>query len=385
MNLGIDARLLYTNTGIGRYTRSLFFEYTQPDLLQKDTLFLFNDTPFPRHLPSQKDLFSRLDSLPADVNVITAACKRRILWTNRSIPPLLRQHQIDVYHGVCNFELPIRKMCRYVVTIHDLVPHFFPELVPWKHLLFFKLFMKRAAHTADLIITDSHHSKHDIAKHLAIPEEKIRVIYLGCDVQQQMHCNPQTIPEALTRYGIRQPYLLFVGVLEPKKNLERLVDAFLLLRQETTLSKEVQLVMTGGKGWFYDKLYQKVRELQLQDQIVFTGFVPDADLPYIYSGAKLFVFPSIYEGFGLPVLEAMSYGIPVVTSTSSSLPEIAGEAGILVDPNSAESIAQGILSVLSDEGLQEEMKQKGRLQVQKFSWQQTAEQTYNVYQEVYKM
>lgn len=386
MNIGIDARLIRNNTGIGRYTRSLFLEYTQSTKLWKDSLYLFHDTPFPGHLNiHQGQIPGNSETLPENIHVITASCKRRILWTNWYIPPLLRRHHIDVYHAVCNFELPVRKMCRYVVTIHDLVPLFFPELVPRKHLLFFKLFMKRAAHTADLIITDSEHSKHDIVRRLAVPEEKIRVIFLGYDAPYQEIHNQKAIQNVLTRYGIRQPYLLFVGVIEPKKNLERLVDAFIMLRQNIVEGKNLQLVIAGGKGWFYEQLYRKVQRLRLENQILFTGFVPDDDLPYLYSGAELFVFPSIYEGFGLPVIEAMSYGTPVVTSNVSSLPEIAGDAGFLVDPNSPESISQGIATVLCDDSQRERMKQAGRLQSRKFSWQRTAEQTYNVYQEAYQM
>lgn len=382
MNIGIDARLLQNTTGIGRYTRSLFYEYIQNNIIRQDTLYLFSDIPL---LNPQEQRTTGSTTFPENVHLVISPCKRRILWTNWYIPPLLRRHHIDVYHGVCNFELPVRKMCRYVVTIHDLVPLFFPELVPWKHLLFFKLFMKRAAQAADLIITDSEHSKHDIVQHLAVPEEKIRVIYLGYDAKHQEIRDQQVIQDVITRYGICQPYLLFVGVIEPKKNLERLVDAFVILQRENVIDKELQFVIAGAKGWFYEQLYRKVQELNLEHQILLTGFVPDEDLPYLYSGAELFVFPSTYEGFGLPVIEAMSYGIPVVTSKTSSLPEIAGDAGFLVDPNSPESIAQGLISVLSDENLQAKMKQAGRLQAQKFSWQRTAEQTYNVYQEVYQM
>ena len=385
MNIGIDARLLLNNTGIGRYTRSLFFEYVQSNRLQQDRVSLFFDTPL-MNFPEQHVACSKtLQELPENFCRVTAYCTRRIVWTNWHIPPLLRHHNIDVYHGVCNFELPIRKMCRYVVTIHDLVPYFFPELVPKKHLLFFKFLIKRVAHTADLIITDSEHSKRDIVRYLKVPEGKIRVIYLGYDAKYRELHDRQVIQEVLLRYGIRQPYLLFVGVIEPKKNLERLVDAYVMLRKNTSWGKELQLVIAGGKGWFSEQLYQKVRELELDKYIVFTGFVPDEDLPALYSGAELFVFPSIYEGFGLPVLEAMSCGTPVVTSNVSSLPEVAGNAGFLVDPYDSKAILQGIETVLSDTHRQEQMQQAGYLQARQFSWRKTAEETYNVYREVYQM
>jgi glycosyltransferase involved in cell wall biosynthesis len=376
MQIGLDARLLHHHTGIGRYTRSLFFEYLRQKQ-QHDIFYLLYDRSY-----QQSPL---LTSLPSNFQVLTAHCQTRILWTNWHVPPLLRKHHIDVYHGVCNFELPIRKVCRYVVTIHDLVPLFFPELVPKKHLLFFKLFMKRAAQTADLIMTDSEHSKQDIVQHLSVPAEKIRVIYLGYEPLRPNAADPQKCQGILTHYGITQPYLLFVGVIEPKKNLERLVEAFALLRQDSSLGKAFQLVIAGGKGWFYETLYQKVHKLRLEDHVIFTGFVPDEDLPALYTGAEVFVFPSIYEGFGLPVVEAMAYGVPVVTSNVSSLPELAGNAGMLIDPNHPEAICEGLTEVLVNPQKQAQMKQAGLLQAQQFSWQRTAEETYKVYQEVYQM
>lgn len=385
MNLGIDARLLDNNTGIGRYTRSLFFEYIHNPWLHQDRIVLFYDKQF--QLPSifSDQSGSALVGLPKNCQVVTAHCQPRILWTNWYLPPLLRHHDIDVYHGVCNFELPVRKMCRYVVTIHDLVPLFFPELVPKKHLLFFKLFMKRAAQTADLIITDSEHSKRDIVQHFRIPEGKIRVIYLGYTLPSEDTDDQQRLQDMLLRYGIAQPYLLFVGVIEPKKNLERLIDAFVLLQEESSLGKERQLVIAGGKGWLSDQLYRKVRDQQLEHRVLFTGFIPEKELSLLYRGAELFVFPSLYEGFGLPVVEAMSYGTPVVTSSVSSLPEIVGEAGMLVDPYEPSDICRGIRTVLSDTSLQAQMKEAGLAQARKFSWQRTAEETYNVYLDAYHM
>lgn len=382
MRLGIDARLFHVNTGIGRYTRSLFFEYLQRQPLH-DQFVLFYDRPAERASFFPESL-SVSFTQSEQVELIIAPCQRRIVWTNWSLPPLLRQHNIDVYHGVCNFELPIRKMCRYVVTIHDLVPLFFPELVPKKHLLFFKLFIKRAAQTADVIITDSEHSKQDICQHLRVSAEKVRVIHLGytpAPLPENADAERQNLFE---RYGIRQPYLLFVGVIEPKKNLTRLLEAFALLRRERRIDERVQLVITGGKGWFCGQVEHKIAELQLEASVVLTGFMPDDALPLLYSGAEAFVFPSIYEGFGLPVVEAMSYGAPVITSNASSLPEIAGNAGMLVNPTDHVSIAEGIETILRHPERREQMRAAGRLQAQQFSWSRTAEETYRIYQDVFQ-
>ena len=380
MRIGIDARLFHEQTGIGRYTRSLFFQYLSGHKDADDQLVLFYDRPidFSAFFPE----CSAHDH--PNIELVIADCRRRILWTNWHLPPLLRQHRIDVYHGVCNFELPLRKMCRYVVTIHDLVPLFFPELVPKKHLLFFKLFMKRAARAADVIITDSEHSKQDICRHLRVPAEKVRVIYLGYAPTPL----PSNLNEArrriLNRLGIRQPYLLFVGVIEPKKNLERLLEAFALLRRKHAAFQSLQLVIAGGKGWFYEQVYRKVDALRLGEAVVFTGFAPDEDLPCLYSGAEAFVFPSIYEGFGLPALEAMAYGAPVITSRVSSLPEIVGNAGILVDPLDPASLCQGMETVLMNPSARAQMAEAGRLRARQFSWQRAADETYQVYADLYR-
>lgn len=377
MNIGLDARLLHASTGIGRYTRSLFFEYLRRPP-SDDTFYLLYDRPFPG-IPGDPE-----GRLPSHFRVLTAPCATRMLWTQWHVPPLLKRHGIDVYHGLCNFELPVRKVCPYVVTIHDLVPLFFPRVVPWKHRLFFRLFMKPAARAADIILTDSHHSKQDIVRHLRVPAAKIRVVYLGYapPAASETTASPHAAPAAiLKRYGIRGRYLLFVGVIEPKKNLERLLRAFAALRESAAADAALQLVLAGGQGWLSDHLAQLARELGIETSVVFTGFVPDEHLPALYQQAAAFVFPSLYEGFGLPILEAMSYGAPVVTSTASSLPEIAGDAAILVDPQSVDAIRDGMAAMLRNPQNAAALREKGRRQSQKFSWARTAQQTYAAYRD----
>jgi glycosyltransferase involved in cell wall biosynthesis len=179
--------------------------------------------------------------------------------------------------------------------------------------------------------------------------------------------------------------VLFVGILEPKKNLDRLLDAFALLCHMPSIDKGIQLVIAGDKGWAYEHLHQHSKNLHIEQHVVFTGYLPEEDLVALYEGAEVFVFPSIYEGFGLPVIEAMTYGIPVVTSQRSSLPEIAGEAGILVDPEKPEAIRDGIAAVLLNTEKADVMREKGWQQARKFSWRRTAEQTYQAYQDAYSL
>ena len=173
-------------------------------------------------------------------------------------------------------------------------------------------------------------------------------------------------------------YLLYVGTLQPRKNLVRAIEAFGLLKRDSTL----KFVIAGKKGWLYDEIFEKVKELNLENEVIFTGYVPDEDLPELYKNAKAFIFVSLYEGFGLPVLEAMSYGIPVLTSNTSSLPEVAGDAALLVDPENTEEIAKGMERLLTDEKLRQQLISKGKEQIKKFSWEKAAKETLQVLEEV---
>lgn len=377
MRIGLDARLaFYDKTGIGRYTRALL-TYLPAVSTDQDHYFLFCDRqPFVNPWSDPR------------LNIVPIPRKQRILWTNFSLPPLLKTKQIDLYHGVCNFELPVRKVCPYVVTIHDLIPLFFPKLVPKKHLILFRILMRWVARIADKIITDSYSSKKDILNRLGVPEEKIQVIYLAHHPDYHPIPDRHKIESILAKHHLNGKYLLFTGVLEPKKNLLRLIEAFHLLKTQINPDKDLKLVLVGGRGWGYaganENLSRLIERRELKEEVIFTGYVPDEDLPYLYNGAELFVFPSLYEGFGLPVLEAMACGIPVVTSKVSSLPEIVGEAGKLVDPYDPRNIAEGISEVLTNQTLRQSMIEKGLQRAHLFSWQRTAAETLAVYRSVTK-
>lgn len=376
MRIGLDARLaFYDKTGIGRYTRTLITYLDKVDSDQNH-YFLFCDRQPPPSI-QQSPRFT----------IVPIYQKQRILWTNFSLPPILKAKNIEVYHGVCNFELPLRKTCSSVVTIHDLIPLFFPELVPKKHLFLFKALIPWIIQIADKVITDSHSSRNDILNHFPVPEEKVQVIYLAQDPIYQPIPDRDKIQFVLEKYRITGPYLLFTGVLEPKKNLIRLVEAFSFLKAQTTEWKTLKLVLVGETGWgttMQENLFNLIEKKGLREDIIFTGYILDEDLPYLYNGAELFIFPSLYEGFGLPVLEAMACGVPVVTSRLSSLPEIADEAARLVNPYDSEDIAQGLLDVLTDPVLKQSMTEKGLKQAALFSWQRTAMETLAIYRSVVK-
>lgn len=259
-----------------------------------------------------------------------------------------------------------------VATIHDLTPLVLPEEQKFNRVFYFKYFLKPLLRNFDGIIADSFSTKNDLMKFFGIPEEKISVVYLGVSERFK----PQTAdPVFLNRWGLEPGYIFFMGTIEPRKNIVRLLGAFEKIRQKF----KIKLVIAGGLGWQYQKIYQKI--LASKD-VVFLGYVPDEYLPALYNGARIFVYPSLYEGFGLPVLEAMASGLPVITSNTSSLKEIAIDAAILINPLDTEALEREMSRLISSENLQKELAEKTLKQAQKFSWDKTAAETYQVYQKV---
>ena len=256
---------------------------------------------------------------------------------------------------------------KLILTVHDLIPLIFPQYHNLRRNIYFRLFLKPALTRADKIIAVSNNTKADLIKYFHLSEAKIKVIHLGVDNKFK----PTINKEILIKYNLPTDYLLFVGTLEPRKNLERLIQAY------NSLHITQKLVIVGKKGWDYKKLLK-------HKNIQFTDYVEEKDLPAIYSQAKLFIYPSLYEGFGLPVLEAMACGCPTITSNLSSLPEVAGDAALLINPYSVQDIARAINKLLNNSQLRLELSRKGLIQSKKFTWKQCAAQTYQLYQEVLK-
>ena len=225
-------------------------------------------------------------------------------------------------------------------------------------------------------------TKDDLIKHYGVETSKIEVIYLAADEYFKPLAYEDVQP-VLDRLGlVYKKYILFVGTLQPRKNIIRLIDAFIKLKRKNHI--EEKLVLTGGKGWLWEPIIQKIKDAGLSGDIAHLGYVDSADLPAIYNGAILLTLPALYEGFGLPPLEAMKCGVPVVVSNISSLPEVVGDAAVLVNPNSVDSIAEGLLEVLSDERLRGVMRERGIRQAAKFSWQETARKTLVLFESLDK-
>ena len=216
-------------------------------------------------------------------------------------------------------------------------------------------------------------------QHLGVHEDRVAVTLHGCEARFQPVADEASLRTVMAKYDLPPHYVLALGNLEPRKNLTTLLQAFARLRQSAEVDPEIQLVLAGARGWLDKPIYRTVRSLGLENVVCFPGFIEDDDLPAVYHGAAVFVFPSLYEGFGLPVIEAMACGVPVISSNTSSMPEVAGGAAMLVDPLDADQMAAAIVRVLGDEGLRDGLRQQGIARARQFSWEAAARQTLDLY------
>ena len=293
------------------------------------------------------------------------------------MPKVLKKYNLDIIHHTTNLGPFIFKGLmpgkKNIQTIHDIIPLLFRNTHEKAVKLAFKYFLPSIVKNADKIIAVSESTKRDLINTLGVPRDKIKVIYEGAsNIYRPVKGN--VIKE---RFGTEN-YILYVGALEPKKNLITLIRAFSEAKKKGV--KE-DLVLVGKDGWKYKEVYDEIERLDLTADVLITGYVELKDLPYIYSSAKVFVMPSLYEGFGLPVLEAMSCGTPVITSDRGSFPEIVGNAGITIDALDSEKFADAISNVLDDKELSKKMRRKGLEQAKKFTWKRTAEETIKVYED----
>jgi glycosyltransferase involved in cell wall biosynthesis len=289
---------------------------------------------------------------------------------------------VDLFHATEHLLPPLRQV-RTVFTFHDAIYALLPKYHLPMNRIYLGLMMPRFLRRADAIITISECSRRDAGRLYGISAERLHVIYEGVDLRFRPVEQPERLAEVRRRYGLAGEYLLAVGTIEPRKNLSMLLDAFLAVRTQTG-RQDLRLVVVGKKGWLFQSFFRRLAELGLDDgtQVVFPGYVSTEDLPALYAGAACFVFPSLYEGFGLPVLEAMASGAPVVCSNASSLPEMAGDAALMVDPSNTAGFASAIERVLADGDLRSQLRARGLRRSAQFTWERTARQTMEVYASV---
>lgn len=311
-----------------------------------------------------------------------AGCERLpqlMTWGNLAVARATRRYGLDIIHdpnGIAPF-LAQRDITRRVVTIHDAFAYVDPSthnrLDTWRY----RWMLPYAVRCADAVITVSECSRRDLVRFLGLPTERVSVIGGGVEPRFVAIEDGEARRTILAKYGIAGRYMLYVGSINARKNIARLFEAYAMVRGKFP---DVTLVIGGKRQWRTAEIDATWQRLNLDDHVHFTGYVDDADLPALYSAAELFVFPSLYEGFGLPPLEAMACGTPVITSNSSSLPEVVGDAALLVEPHNTANIADAMVQLLGDVPLQAELRRRGFTQARRFTWEQAAQETKIVYQ-----
>ena len=367
VRIAIDARKL-RDYGIGTYVRNLLRHLARIDQTTEYVLLC---------RPVDEDLGQRLGENFRTVPEQAGTYSIREQWT---VPLDLRREGVDLFHAP-HYVLPPLTPCKSVVTIHDCIHLRFPQYLPnrlayayaWSSLWI-------ATHRSNRVLTVSEASKRDILRYFSVPESKINVIYNAIDEQFDESPTDAEIGRVRERYQLDDPFVLYAGNIKPHKNLERLIEAFSMLRKSGF--EQVKLLIIGDEISKYATLRRAVHRHKLHHQVRFLGFVSDKTLACLYRLAGVFVFPSLYEGFGLPPLEAMASGTPVITSNVSSLPEVVGDAALLIDPNKPEAIFDAMRRVLTEPELAQSLRARGLERVRQFSWERSIRRVREIYDEV---
>lgn len=303
----------------------------------------------------------------------------QFVFPHLAVPLANRRMKPDLIHYTNNM-VSLFGRVPTVVSIYDMTPFVIPASFRSLHTAYQQAYFRLAARKAAKIVTISENSKRDICRYLPAAAEKVVVVPLAADPPLPASLLRATAVTLHARFGIREPFLLYVGAIHPRKNVRRIIQAFARLKKEQQLPHK--LVIAGAMRWMAAGIIEELAGADLAEAVVFTGVLTEEELAALYSTCAVFVWPSLYEGFGLPVLEAMSYGAPVVTSNTSSLPEVAGEAALLVDPLSVAEIGAAISRILADGELATRLSRLGRERAAQFSWQRTAAEIWRVYEAV---
>ena len=372
MIIGIDAYLISENIsepykrGIPVYIKNLLRAMLKLSENMKFVLLSQGNVNLPSH--------SNLEILPLYYS----------FWKGYfiQIPKILKHYNISVFHNPANYGLPFSKVCAYVLTIHDIIPfinpkEFYPTSIDFLKNYFFSLLF--SAMRADLIITPSFSTCRDIQHYLGISPKRIKIIPYGIDTRYFKRFSTQEIKTVKNKYSIPDKYILYVGAFDNRKNITGMLKSYALL--PNSIKRNFSFVIVGSQKQYeeFRRLLFLVDKLKIKDFVRFTGYVPQEELPKIYQGAELLLWTSFYEGFGIPPLEAMASGIPVITSNTSSLPEVVGSAGILVNPYDIKELSIAIQEVIENRKLTEKLKKAGVERAKCFSWEKAAQETISVY------
>ena len=368
MRIGIDATALPTQpVGAGIYIIHLIRSMLSSDSDFEWIIFVHEER---RHLLGIEE--------GKGVRVIAVPDRRpaeRLLWEQLGFPRLVGSLDVDLLHSL-HYTRPWSLACKSVVTFHDMTFFLFPELHTRSKRVFFPLAIRTSARQADALVAVSENTRKDSIRLLDISPSKIFTTPLGVSKEFSQIHDCDLLEATRQKFHLPEKFILYLGVVEPRKNLPFLLRCYASALEQ---GLEHQLVIVGRLGWMYQNVFEQVESLALQENVHFAGFIPRQDLPMVYNLADLFVYPSVYEGFGLPVLEAMACGTPVVTSNVSAMPEIVGEAGILLRPNDRAAFTQAMVRLLSGTSERFELSKQGITRSAQFTWKRTATDTLEVY------
>lgn len=371
MNICMDARgaKLYAGTGIGTYTARILENIISIDSRNSYRFFWPND--------GYDFLMGK-----SNINLTLFGEKNKKFWDEVFLPAQVRKNSCDILHLPQNgLGLPNTKYCSYVATVHDLIPYVMPETCGKSYLDKFLQDMPYILEKCDKVITVSNYSKQDIIKYFNLPEDKIKVTYLAADSRFRL-IDKDTAWEFLKKeYNYSNDFILYLGGFSPRKNVDGLLEAYRRVYRE--LPGYYDLVLIGASRDNHYELKKKAESMGLTDRVVFTGYVPYEHLPYFYNCSTLFVYPSLYEGFGLPPLEAMTCGTPTITTSVTSIPEVVGDGALLTDPYNIDGLTEKIFQTISDSEFRDKLSAKALRRAYNFSWKKTAIETIRVYEEVY--
>ncbi|HEY7502291.1 MAG TPA: glycosyltransferase family 1 protein [Vicinamibacterales bacterium] len=369
MRIAIDARKL-RDYGIGTYVRNLLRQLSRIDPASEYIV-----------LCSRRDQ-DFMQELGDNFRMVAESSPGYSVREQITMPRDLRREGAHLFHSP-HYVLSPLTPCKSVVTIHDCIHLRFPQYLPNRlGYAYARSFLWVATHRSDRIVTVSEASKRDILEYFRVPPEKIDVIYNGIDERFGNMPPDEDVVRVRDRYQLDGPFILYAGNIKPHKNLGRLIEAFHILRGSGSEFEQVKLVIIGDEIAKYAALRHAVHRYKLHKHVRFFGFVPSTTLAILYRLAAVFVFPSLYEGFGLPPLEAMASGTPVITSNVSSLPEVVGDAAILIDPLQPEAIADALKRVLSDADLRGDLRRRGFARARQFSWERSVRRVREIYGEV---
>ena len=365
MKIGIEAERanLPNPTGVELYAAQLIKNFARLDTKNEYILY-FRSKP--------QDWFYEL---PKNFSIKVIPFPK--FWTQIRISWEMITHPVDILF-IAASALPLWHPAKSVATVHDVAWKLYPQAFPRSMRNYLEWSTRFAIRSARKVITVSEATKKDLNKFYGVSPDKVEVTHLGLDGSFRPMKYEEVQP-VLDKYDlVYQKYVLYVGTIQPRKNIIRLVEAFQKIKKENHV--EEKLVIAGGRGWLWEPIVKKIKMVGLDGSTRYLDYVAKEDLPALIAGAKLLTLPALYEGFGLPPLEAMASGVPVVVSNVSSMPEVVGDAGILIDPNSTESIAEGLLEVLMDPNLRNQMIAKGLIRAKQFSWENTARKTLEIFE-----